>query len=74
MGEAKSRGTFEQRKKEAIKRHEKERKIRYLKYLEKERNKTPEDRKKEQERKLLLAQLIGMSAPYNKYINLNYRK
>lgn len=60
MGEAKRRGTYEQRKQLAIERNEKERIKMIKKRIAAERAKTPEQRAKEKRAKLRAAQFMGM--------------
>ena len=64
MGQAKLRGSFEQRKLEAIKRQEEERIKRLKERAEKEKNMTPEEKKRQVEARLLYSHLFTMAAPY----------
>ena len=64
MGEAKARGNFEERKKAAIERNEVKRIERLKKLAEIERNKTAQQKQREQETQMTLAQILGLAAPY----------
>ena len=64
MGEAKARGTFEERKEAAIERNEKERIERLKRLADIERNKTAEQKQKEKEAAMRLAELLTMGAVY----------
>jgi uncharacterized protein YyaL (SSP411 family) len=70
MGEAKSRGTFQERQREAILRKEKEREERYKEKIERERNLTPEEREEREKRKrdnIRMAQWLGLAGGFGAY-------
>lgn len=66
MGEAKRRGTFNERKLEAMDRQLKERNERKLQMQEKERNLTPEQKDRRKKTLGLLAVMSGMAGALNK--------
>lgn len=61
MGEAKRRGTFEQRKAAALKRDAKAWKERKLAEIARRQNMTPEERAKERESANFIAVLLGIA-------------
>jgi len=66
VGEAKRRGTFNERKLEAMDRQLKERNERKLQMQEKERNLTPEQKDRRKKTLGLLAVMSGMAGALNK--------
>ena len=68
MSESKRRGSFEQRKAQAIKRHTREQEYERLRILEIEANKTPEQRNRELQAKLKYAQMMGLILGMNNKI------
>lgn len=62
MGEAKRRGSYEQRKHDGIIRKEAERSAREQRDAEREQAKSPEQRRKERNTRVLLATLLAVSA------------
>lgn len=64
MGQAKARGTFEERQAIAIERDNKIASERERIRREREAAKTPKEREKELKNKILLTQMLGMAAPY----------
>ena len=65
MGQAKQRGSFEQRKQEAKERNKIEKENRIMVEFEIEAAKTPEQKKKEKKAKRKLVQLLGLAASLN---------
>jgi len=72
MGQAKLRGSFESRKQEAIIRNQKERELQARLREERERNKTPQQRKREQNAAMGLATILSLSGYYNYYPRNNF--
>jgi hypothetical protein len=67
MGQAKIRGSFESRKQSAIIRDQKERELQAKLREERERNKTPQQRKREQNAMMRLATILTLSGCYDYY-------
>ena len=64
MGEAKARGSYEERKEAAIEANKASRVKRLNELAEIARNKTPEQKQREREAQRTLAQMVGLAAPY----------
>jgi len=66
MGQAKCRGSFEERKSEAIARNNQERECFELYKKQREQTMTPEERQRRAKAQILLAAMWGMAAPYSR--------
>jgi hypothetical protein len=73
MGQAKLRGSFEKRKKEAIKRNKDIMEARRIAELKRLNNMTPQELKEEDERNERLAQFMELSYNYIKPFNDIFR-
>jgi len=67
MGQAKLRGSFESRKQSAIIRNQKEIELQARLREERERNKTPEQRKREYRAAMAFSAILASSGYYNYY-------
>lgn len=65
MGQAKRRGTLEERIKEGIDKANQRAEAAHQRYLERERNMTPDERKKRNEARQLITLAAGLSASLN---------